>query len=246
MGIPTEHIELMRGLIGDIQLEDESNSYKVSYVSPCSENNPDDIKAFSVGEVYAKDSGGTCSQIPDTNKDLVDYVTQLLTQLASRIRSKGGAMTTDETDFVSHSPLSPVPVLKTAVAADMEDETIAGLAEITAKAYSLQMLSDLYVRAEAIAMKAREILKKQAAPASGQPYDTCATEVFAVGIDQDISQMLARIKQLQISTRASYVAAAEEMNTIMEWVEHKRKVEVQMTNEIVRRYGKDIAERLQM
>ncbi|RJQ39503.1 MAG: hypothetical protein C4545_10370 [Anaerolineaceae bacterium] len=128
----------------------------------------------------------------------------------------------------------------------MRESVITSLADITAKAYSLQMLSDLYVRAESVARKAKEMLEKQAGPAAGQPTENCAAVVFAQHADQDISRMLNTTRQLQEAARASYVASAGEMNTIMNYLEHMQKIEQQMTAEITRRYGKDVAARLQM
>jgi conjugative transfer pilus assembly protein TraH len=108
------------------------------------------------------------------------------------------------------------------------------------------MLSDLYVRAETIAWKAREMLEKQAEAATGQPSENCAAVVFAEHADQNISLMQTRIRRLQDAARASYVASAKEMSTIMDYLEHMQKVEHQITAEITRRYGKDVAARLQM
>lgn len=245
MSIPSTHTNLIRGLVGDVRLEGPANAYKISYEAPCPENNSEDIKAMAIGDVYAKDTSGTCSQIPDANRDLVQYVTDTLNQIADKIESKG-VFTADEQAFLETTPLSPLPILKTAVGANMREATIAGLADITAKAYSLQMLSDLSVRAEGIGRKAKEMLEKQAGAASGQPAENCAAAVFAGHADQDISIMLTKIRQLQEGARASYVAAAKEMTTIMAYLEHMQKIESQMVAEITRRYGKDVAERLQL
>ncbi len=245
MGIPTDHIDLIRGLVGDVRLEGPARAYKVSYESPCSENNPDDIKSFANGDVYAKNTGGTCSQITDANRDLVQYVSNTLQSIAVKIESKT-ALSLAEQTFLESNPLSALPILKTGVSTDMKDAVISGLADITAKAYSLQMLSDLYVRAEIVARKAKEMLEKQAGAATGQPSENCAAVVFAQKADQDISIMIKRIRQLQESARASYVASAKEMSTIMDYLEHMQKLELQMTAEITRRYGKDTAARMQM
>ena len=245
IGIPTNHINLIRGLVGDVKLEGPANAYKVSYEAPCAENNPDDIKAFTTGEVYAKDTGGTCNQITDTNRDLREYVQNTLTGIADKIETKG-ALSAVELSFLETNPLSALPILKTAVGAGMQEATVAGLADITSNAYALQMLSDLYVRAEAIALKAREMLEKQAEASSGQPSENCAAVIFAEHADQNISIMLKRIRRLQDTARASYVASAKEMSTIMDYLEHMQKIELQMTAEITRRYGKDIAARVRM
>jgi len=245
MGIPTDHINLIRGLVGDVKLEGPASAYKVSYESPCSENNPDDIKSFANGDVYAKNTNGTCSQITDANRDLVQYVSDTLIGIAAKIESKT-ALSSTEQAFLEANPLSALPILKTGVSTDMKDAVISGLADITAKAYSLQMLSDLYVRAEIVARKAKEMLEKQAGATTGQPSENCAAVVFAQKTDQDISIMIRRIRQLQEAARASYVASAKEMSTIMDYLEHMQKLELQMTAEITRRYGKDIAARMQM
>jgi len=245
MGIPRDHIDLIRGLVGDVKLEGPANAYKVSYETPCPENNPDDIKSFANGDVYAKNASGFCSRITDANRDLVQYVTDTLNSIAGKIESKA-ALSPAERTFLETNPLSALPILKTSVSTDMKDAVISGLADITAKAYSLQMLSDLYVRSETIARKAKEMLEKKAGAATGQPSENCAAVVFAQKADQDITLMIRRIRQLQESARASYVASAREMSTIMEYLEHMQKVEMQMTAEITRRYGKDIAARMGM
>ncbi len=245
ISLPTGYTDLIRGLVGDVNLEGPANAYKISYEPPCSENNPDDIKAFTSGEVYAKSTAGTCSQITDTNRDLRQYVQNTLISIADKIETKGMLIPAEES-FLASSPLSALPILKTAVGSGMKEAAITGLADITANAYALQMLSDLYVRAETIAWKAREMLEKQAEAATGQPSENCAAVIFAEHADQNISLMQRRIRRLQDSARASYVASAKEMSTIMEYLEHMQKVEHQITAEITRRYGKDVAARLQM
>lgn len=49
MSIPASHIDLIRGLVGDVQLEGSANAYRISAIPPCPQNNPDDIKAFTEG-----------------------------------------------------------------------------------------------------------------------------------------------------------------------------------------------------
>ncbi len=245
IGLPGDYTNLIRGLVGDVNLEGPTNAYKISYEPPCSENNPDDIKAFTSGEVYAKATWGTCTQITDTHRDLRQYVQNTLISIADKIEHKTPLSSMEES-FLAANPLSALPILKTAVGAGMKEAAVAGLADITANAYALQMLSDLYVRAETIAWKAREMLEKQAEATMGQPSENCAAVIFAEHAGQNISLMQKRIRQLQESARDGYVASAKEMSTIMEYLEHMQKIELQITAEITRRYGKDVAARLQM
>jgi conjugative transfer pilus assembly protein TraH len=245
MNLPADYTNLIRGLIGDVNLEGPANAYKVSYEPPCPQNNPNDLKGFAGGNIYSKATNGNCSQITDTNRDLVQYVRDTLMAIADKIESKGGLNAAEQT-FLQTNPLAALPILKTAVTVDMKDAAVAGLADISANAYALQILSDLYLRAEVVARKAKEMLEKETSAIAGQPAENCAAVVFAQHADQDISQMLERIRQVQEAARASYLASANEMNTIMAYLEHMQKVEAQMTAEITRRYGKDIAARLQL
>ena len=130
---------------------------------------------------------------------------------------------------------------------DTEAATVVepALADITAKAYSLQMLSDLYVRGEAIGAKAKEVLEKKAGPAGGQGPEQCAAVLFAEHADQGLTLMLRRIRSLKEAAKTSYIAAAGEMNTIVTYLNHMQRLESQMAAEITRRYGKDLADRVQ-
>ena len=57
--------------------------------------------------------------------------------------------------------------------------------------------------------------------------------------------MLKRIRELKEAAKTSYIAAASEMNTMLSYLDHMQRMEVQMHEEITRRYGKDMAARLQ-
>ena len=108
------------------------------------------------------------------------------------------------------------------------------------------MLSDLYIRAEGVAAKAKEMLEKQASASTGQPSENCSAVIFAESADQNLTRMLHRIHRLQDAARESYVASAREMATIMEYLNHMQRLESQMIAEITRRYGKDVAARMSM
>ena len=107
------------------------------------------------------------------------------------------------------------------------------------------MLSDLYIRAEAIAAKAKEMLEKKAGASAGAGPEKCAAVIFAEHADQSLGSMLGRIRELKEAAKTSYVAAAAEMNTMLGYLEHMQRMELQMHEELTRRYGKDLAARLQ-
>ncbi|MBA3006976.1 MAG: conjugal transfer protein TraH [Proteobacteria bacterium] len=243
MSIPGSHIDLIRGLVGDLKLSGAADAYKISYMPPCSENNADSIKSIANGDIYIKSSTGQCSQVTDGNRDMGAYVRTQLTSIADKIRTKG-AYTATELAFMDSNPLSPLPILKSAVGTNTDGATISGLADITATAYSLQMISDLYVRAEMIARKAREVLEKKASSSNGGP-EKCAAVIFADNASQDISLMLEKIQQLKEGAKASYIASTSEMNAILSYLEHMQTLESKMNQELTRRFGKDVVARIQ-
>ena len=243
MSMPAGYTDLIRGLVGDVELSGPTEAYKVSYVAPCPQNNPDDIGAFTDGEVYARDAGGSCHQISDANRDLNEYVSTILQGILTKIKSKG-ALTTAERDFLDTNPLAALQILKTAVATQSEEPILGGLADISAKAYALQMLSDLYNRAEFLAAKARELLEKKATPASGQPAETCAAVIFASAADGGLSKMLDRIVRLQNSARDSYIASAKQMNSIFAYLQQMGNIQAQVKREVMRKYGSVVASRV--
>ncbi|MCL2791226.1 MAG: conjugal transfer protein TraH [Desulfobulbus sp.] len=245
MGIPSNHIDLIRGLVGDVQLEGPANGYRISTIPPCPQNNPDDIKAFTEGAVYSKSTSGACNQINDANRDLITSIGTTLNSIADKMENKG-TLTTAEQTFLESNPLATLPILKTAVGTSTRAAVIPGLADITAKAYSLQMLSDLYLRGESIAAKAREVLEKKAGPSTGQGPEKCAAVLFAEHAGQGITAMLARMRTLKEAAKTSYVTAANEMNSTIAYLNHMQRMEAQMVSEITRRYGKDLAARMQL
>lgn len=245
MGIPANHIDLIRGLAGDLRLEGPANAYKVTYVSPCPENNPDSINSFISGEIYTKSLLGNCQQISDVDRDLVQHFHVILTNIATKLRNKNLAFNPDEQTFLDTTPLSALPILKTAVATKTEDSVIDGLADITAKGYSLKMFSDLYQRAEMISLKGREVLEKGGAT-GGQGPHKCAAVVFEGNAAHNISIMMSKINELREDARSNYLASAQEMTAIMNIMEHMQNTEIQMNAELTRRYGRDVVARLNL
>jgi conjugative transfer pilus assembly protein TraH len=127
MSLPGPHIDLIRGLVGDLKLSGAAEAYKISYMPPCSENNTDSIKSIANGDIYLKSATGQCSQVTDANKDMGAYVKTQLTSLADKLRTKG-TYTATEIAFIDSNPLSPLPILKSAVGTRTEGATISGLA----------------------------------------------------------------------------------------------------------------------
>ncbi|MBU0967614.1 MAG: conjugal transfer protein TraH [Proteobacteria bacterium] len=242
LGLSPDYVSLIRGLVGDVRIEGPDNGFKVTFVSPCPQNNPDDVKAFTQGNVMGRDAAGACAPITDANADLVHYVGTRMNSVAGKIKTRTPLDVTD-TAFIENSPLSISLVLKTAVGTEQEDATIATLSDLTAKAYVLQMLVDLYNRATLVMEKAKELLSKRSSAAAGQDSETCKAAIFADNLDDQVAGMNEKIYRLQLAARESYSASATELATIFRILDHMQSVDQRLYALIAEKYGTGVAER---
>jgi conjugative transfer pilus assembly protein TraH len=242
LGLSSDYVSLIRGLVGDVRIEGPDNGFKVTFVAPCPQNNPDDVKAFIEGNVMARDSVGACERITDANADLVQYVGTRMNSVAGKIKTRTPLDATD-TAFIGNSPLSIGLVLKTGVGTEQEESTIATLSELTAKAYVLQMLVDLYNRATLVMEKAKELLSKRSSAAAGQDSETCKAAIFADNLDDQVAGMNEKIYRLQLAARESYSASATELATIFRILDHMQTVDNRLYALIAEKYGAGVAER---
>jgi conjugative transfer pilus assembly protein TraH len=242
LGLSSDYVGLIRGLVGDVRVEGPDNAFKVSFVSPCPQNTPDDVKAFTQGDVTAKDTAGACDRITDANANLVQYVQTRMVSVADKMKGKVALNATD-TAFIQNSPLSLSLGLKTAVGTEQEAATIATLSDLTAKAYVLQMLVDLYNRATLVMEKAKELLSKRSSAAAGQDSENCKAAIFADNLDDQVAGMNEKIYRLQLAARESYSASATELAMIFKILDHMQSVDNRLYSLIAEKYGAGVAER---
>jgi len=240
MGMNQDYVDAIRGLVGDIQLEAPANGYVISYIPPCPENAADDSKHLLNGQTKSKGIDGACFVPASTNANLTQYFQNEMSAIATRIRTKQ-PLTATQTAFLQGSPLSLGLVLKTAVGTEMEGQTIAVMADITAKAHALQMLSDLYYRAKTIGDRGKALLAQRTAAINGQEPSTCAAEVFTDKFMTNIDRMLDQIYKLQDGAKKSYTASAQETALVLDIVDHLRQSNERLRSEISKRFSPALA-----
>ena len=247
MGISQDYADLIRGIVGDVFVTTASEGYKAIFVDPCPENNMDTLDAVKEGNVWIKtitaDGNGTCSQITDTNKDLTAYVQNTLNSIAAKMTAKSTPLSLTEQNFLKSDPLSLLPMLKVAVASNTTGTVIPTMSELTAKAYSLQLLSDLYQRAGNISDKAVAILDKKTA-SSSQGEEKCAEEIFLPNMANKLADMQKKIGTLRDRAKTAYMASAQEVNTMVSLMQQMKANEDSLSRELTQKYGYGVANRV--
>ena len=243
MGMTQTYVDMVRGLVGDIKVAPPEQGYVVSYVPPCVKNAGDDSKTMLDGKAEAKDVNGACAVPASTNADLVKYFQDKMVKVAGRIRSKQ-ALDADDVAFMQSNPLSIGLVLKTAVGTEMEGQTIAVMADLTAKAHALQLLSDLYYRAKTIADRGQALLSKPVPAVDGKDPSTCAANVFADNFLANVDKMLDEIYRLQDGAKKSYSATAQEMALNLGMIDQLRQGNERLKAEVAKRFSPALANQL--
>ncbi len=215
-GYPTRYIDLARGFTGDIgisQVTSPNGTVQIvpRFIPPCEENKADAIENFFTGRAYQRPSdGGTCTLIADVNANLIQWATRIMQGLADKMET-GTPLTPTEVAFIDSLPLPVYSALKFAVATDQTAGTIGMLAEVTARAYAFNMMSDLYHMTIKGIHTANAVLSKQGQSAG----PTCQMDLFEPAI-QSTHELAVGIHDTIRRLQTSYASMTHEINAIME------------------------------
>lgn len=242
-GMSSEHAKLMRGFIGDVIISSPSSTgttYSAKYIPPCDANRNYD--SFLTGTAQGRDSlGGACTTISDTNKNLITFVSNNMQSIATKIKSKT-ALTATEEAFLQATPMSVSLILKNAVATNTETEIIGKLSEVTAKAFSFYMLSDLLGRTYQLNELARHIRSTQKDNKSGSSPETCQMEILEGGMAL-VDMLEENTLKLVSSARSEYASVAAEINAVESIVQNMKRFDDTVFNELSKRFGSGVAMR---
>ncbi len=214
-GMPANHVNLLRGFIGDANVEDtlDTNTkrrYMVYEIPPCKENN-EAISSFVEGKAYVRPADGdACTQITDTNADLVNYTSAILFNYVTNAKSKV-SQTTATTNFLDQIPLPVKTAMDVAISTGQENVMVALLADLVSKAYAYSIARDLYAHMASNTYLARQVIQKQGA----YNLPDCQLEIFAYPVLTISDRMLERAEHLMDELRADYKKAVDEWTPIM-------------------------------
>jgi len=241
LGMSSELVEINRGLVGDVAIGNEASAYKAMVVAPCPQNK-DLINGITDAELY-KNTGlspETCVKVTGSNTNLRDFVTSRLNSIITKMKNKEAiADGSPEWNFINNSPIGIAYVLKLAIGTSQEGPMIANVADITAKAYSYSMLTDLLFRTQQILYMAQ-----------ARVNDTGLSKgsSCAITAEQSTKEALSGLVQrLQTAFQASYQDYARSVQDYLQVVnlaDHFKQVNDQLTRELSNRFSASIAARI--
>ena len=224
-GYPDEYVDLARGFVGDVLIGETvdsngSRQNKPVPIPPCPENKPDSIENFFTGNAHMRPAnGGACSRITDINANLVEWSSNKLLGIETKIRNSQ-PLNDDEGAFINTIPLPVFSALKTAVSSYQSGAIIGMLSNISARAYAFGMVSDLYNMAGQGVHLASSLIAKKGQKATVN----CQVELIEPVVEE-VKKMLPHIHRLVSNIYSDYARAAVEASAINTLVERYEKFE---------------------
>ncbi len=241
-GMEEEHVNLIRGMIGDIQVGDATNGFTTVIKQSCVQNDGADVKSFIAGEVYSMDETGACALVTDTNANLVQNITNQMASIAIAYRTQG-TITTEQQTFIDSNPLSIGKMLEVAVGTRQEGTVIATMSVLTAKAHVLALFGDLFMRSQRVIERIEAAIDYSEAHAADAENNTCDTSTFEA-LSSDAKVLKQRSYKLMELMRESYRKDAAEFTSIIGILEQSRTTEMQLRQKVLSRFGASIEQRM--
>lgn len=242
--ISSSHVALMRGFIGDVEIKPPSQThsvYQAQYINACDKNQ--NIENFFVGDVEVRASStAACTPSTDTNRNLINYASIMMSSIALKLRS-GGTYDVNETAFLNTVPASVIVVLKTAVSTNTESQVIAQLSEVAAKLYAYAMLSDMFTRTSTMIAMANHISSSSQGSKPGSDEKSCKKEMFA-DVEAKLLALDEKIYLRMSDMRASILNSTEQLNAMQNMFNNWRKASEIVSNETRTRFSRGNAKHI--
>lgn len=246
LSFPSEYVDLMRGLAGDIVPRFLTNNEGVKdlqfdFIKPCPENsNVTPVEALYKGTTYKKIRSGnsfSCVPITDTNKNLVEWAQKAMINAMGNMKGFSPIKHAD-VNFINTVPLPVYSALKYAVATNQEGVVGATLADVTARAYAFRIIADMHHRLAFLIDTVNEIVRKKIQ--GHQPE--CQTGLIEPGITK-LTEYTNNLYNLQQNLYEDYVKALKESNVIFEYSARYEDFSRKARNMLTGRFGLGVANR---
>ncbi len=204
--IPTSHVELVRGFLGDLQynpVTDQSgnSSFQLTAVNPCPQNAIFGLDSFLDGSAYVRPLSAPdaqCVQVSDTNANLTQWAQNRVSSVYNNLLTQGSLSSNDQA-FINTVPLVYSNLLY-AVATNQGPQVQLELSEFAARAYAFSLVKDLYSQATYNIHLAQAAVKKL----GNSPKPDC--QISSISLDvKRLDELDGRIRQAVGIMQEDYV-----------------------------------------
>jgi len=232
MGMSSQHLALIRGVLGDIEIRRSGGAVQAIWLEPCEQNGTNPFDAVNDGKVYSRSAiDASCQLESDVNGSLKKQIGDMMSSIANKIKTKT-TLTAEEAAFVDTNPMAIQLVLKTAVGTSQEDSVIGVMTDVTAKAYSYMLLMDLYARMNRIV----GALDRYKETGSSGDSMNCNLEITH-DVFQKSAEMPDKVRKLVEYTASEYKRASAELVMVYNLMEHYRNFDKLARTELQNRFG---------
>ncbi len=226
-------LPLVRGIIGDIQIDISSGAPFATLIASCAQNEPDSLDQILNGTVAVRDSvSSSCANVSNVNGNIRDRIATIMASIAAKYKSRS-QLSADEQLFVDTNPLDIALVLKTAAGTSQEATIIAQLGEISAKAYTYNLLMDLYGRVYyALGVYSNIVSAKK----GGTSDNTCYSELLEDVVSK-ANTLKPKLDTLVTHTKAEYAKILSETTSVYNIVGKLKEFNSLAQNEVARVSG---------
>ena len=244
-GYPIEHVELMRGLVGDLSVEqttDDNGNVNIQFipVPACPGNSAATLDDLFNGTIQYRplgSTGGDCPVVTDVNRSLATWTMDRLNNVYNALSTKG-ALTAEDVTFIDNTPLVYRNLIL-AISTKQGDQVKIELADMAAKAYAYGMLRDMYTQVSYNYNLAKQALARQAQ----NPRVECQVDILTANLPY-FQEMEAKAQTYLEGAKQSYIATLQEHKVLLDVAKRYEEFTSQTYDKLSQAFSGPLANRV--
>lgn len=248
-GIPEGYAKLMRGFIGDINVDARQINFQ--YIDGCPENSAEKIDAFINGEMYERGSVNAqhCTRVGSIvisgrqYPSIRNWAYTRLKEIADHMAGKA-AITSEASNFIN-SVTNPIySGMKSYISAmgSNADTAVAAdtFADLAASTITYMMIIDFYDTINGAIDTARNIMKNSSGAKSGGEQYKCNLDLIA-GALTELENKRSNIRAYIDAAQQSYANKIESTLTNIQWNYYAAKTDNVINQSLSKHLGSNTA-----
>lgn len=236
--IPAAHVNLLRGLAGDIIINSVmgGSGPPAVYKEPCSVNQNFTLQDIVDGNVVTMDKNGVCNGVTASDETLKNHVNAKMQTIMTSLQTRN-ALQQQDTDFITSMPTPVLYGLRMAVMSGQQSTLTPLLVNTAAAGLSMQAMRDLLARYE-------EILKYMD-QTKGLSDDTqCRVGGIAPVIEKNLGTARERINKVFTTMAEGYSRSLQEFSSSFVMGNALQALNEQLKSTVAKNFGASVAQRV--